>query len=296
MLAHDGFDVVGVATDGIHALETARHVDADVIVLDVDMPRLDGFQTLHALRQDRTPLPPVVFLSMHDADDVIDAAFQHGGQGYVVKSHVGRDLASALDHVLLGGTFVPTLTSLLRLAEGGGHAMQLYRGVEPFLDDVSLLFERALERGDAACVIATEPVRDGLVARLRARGRHAGEPGLRRLLVLDADEALNRFMRNGLPDADRLAEIAAELDQYRAAIAEGPASRLTIFGNMVVRLTAEGNATGAAAVENLWNTLTRDRPFLTLCGYPTSCFHEGVPTLWSDASAEHSMLSHARGL
>lgn len=298
MLAHEGFDVVGVATDGVEALEKARQLDPDVIVLDVEMPRLDGLQTLRALalRQEGSPPTPTVFVSMHDADDVVDAAFQCGGRGYVAKLHAARDLAIALDHVLLGGVFVPTLTSLFRLAEGGGHAMQLHRGLDPFLDDVGLFLDLALRRGDVACVIATEPVRHALAARLRKRGWEAGgAAGHERLLVVDADEALNRLMRNGRPDADRLAEIAAELDGYRAAVAQGPARRLTIFGNMVVSLAANGDSETAVAVENLWDRATRDLPFFTLCGYPASCFHEGASTLWADACAAHGFLSHANG-
>ena len=288
MLADD-FDVVGVALDGRQAVETVPRVDPDVIVLDVDMPRLNGFQTLHALRQEGLRAP-AVFLSMHAADEVIDAAFQCGGRGYVVKSHVARDLASALDHAVGGGLFVPSLSSLFRLAEGGGHAMQIHRGVESFFDGVALFLDLALRRGDAACVIGSGPAREGLGARLRARGWDAGH---KRLLVIDAADALNRFMRDGLPDAARLAEIAAELDQYRVAVAEGPTSRLTIFGDMVVSLISDGNAQAAVALENQWNTLTHGLPFLTLCGYATSCFHDGGPTLWSDACAAHSVLSHA---
>lgn len=288
MLADD-FDVVGVATDGRQALQTARRADPDVIVLDVDMPGLDGFQTLRALKQEGLAAP-AVFLSMHEAD----AAFQCGGRGYVVKSHLGRDLASALDQALLGGLFVPSLTSLFRLTHASMHAMQVHRDVETFLDGLAFFFDLALRRGDATCVIANAPVREGLSVRLRARGWHGGgSSGHNRILVIDAADALNRFMRNGLPDADRLAEIAAELDQYRIAVAEGPTSRLTISGNLVMSLISDGNASAAIALESHWNTLTHGLPFVTLCGYATSCFHDGVPTLWSDACAEHSVLSHA---
>lgn len=297
MLTADDFDVIGVAADGRQALDTARQVLPDVIVLDVDMPGLDGFQTLRALQQGGLPTAPVVFLSMHDADEIVDEAFRCGGRGYVVKSCVGRDLASALDQALLGHLFVPSLTSLFRLADGGMHAMQLHGGVEPFLDGLAAFFDLALRRGDATCVIATERVREGLGVRLRARGWDVGRSsGHKRYLVIDATDALNRFMRNGLPDADRLAGIAAELDQYRLAVAEGATSRLTVFGNMVVSLSADGNAEAVIALESLWNTLTHGLPFFTLCGYATSCFHNGAPNLWSGACAEHRALSRASDL
>ncbi|HSL71667.1 MAG TPA: hypothetical protein VK864_15580, partial [Longimicrobiales bacterium] len=88
--------------------------------------------------------------------------------------------------------------------------------------------------------------------------------------------------------------IAAELDEYRLAVAERASSRLAIFGNMASLLSAQGFDSAAVALESLWNRLTRDLPFLTLCGYETSCFHEGVPNLWPGVWAEHAALSHAR--
>jgi CheY-like chemotaxis protein len=293
-LLADDFDVVGVATAGAEAVDLVSEVHPDVIVLDVDMPGLTGFQTFRELEQAGLPETPVVFLSMHDADEIVGEAFRCGGCGYVVKSRVSRDLASALDQALRGRLFVPSLASLFELARGGGHAMQLHRGVESLLEGLADAFSFALQRGDAACIIATERVRDGLADRLRRRGWDVGgSSGHHRYLVIDAADALNRFMRNGLPDRDRLAEIAAELDQYRLAVGEGAAPHLTIFGSMVESLSAEGNAEAVVALESLWNTLTHGLPFLTLCGYEASCFHDGVPDLWSRVCTEHWALSHS---
>jgi CheY-like chemotaxis protein len=296
MVLADDFDVVGVATDGREALDVVRHADPDVMVLDVDMPGLDGFQTLRALAQDGWTRP-VVFLSMHDRDEIIGEAFRRGGRGYLLKPHVDRDLVTALHQALRGGMFVPSLTSMFDMASGGGHGMQLYAGVESFADGLADFFDRALRRGDATCVIATERVREELGARLRTRGWTVGGPtGHERLLVIDAADALRRCMRDGMPDAGIVAQIANELEAYRLAVTNDPASRLTIFGNMVVALIEDGNSAAAIELERLWNTFTRDRPFFTLCGYAASCFHDGAPDLWARACTEHSTLSHARGV
>ena len=290
----DDFDVVGTATDGRQAIEMASELEPDVVVLDVQMPGFDGFQTLRALHQTELATTPVVFLSMHHADEYVSEAFRCGARGYVLKTRIARDLASALDQALLGHCFVPSLTSLFHLGDGAVHAMQLHNYVESFIDGVAVFFDFALRRGDATCVIATPAVRQGLTERLRARGWDIGaSSGHKRYLVIDAEDALQRFMRNGMPDPDRLAEIATELDQYRQAVADGTTSRVTIFGNMVTKLSEAGNAEGVVALEHLWNTLTHDLPFLTLCGYSSSCFHDGVPGLWPRACAEHWVLSHA---
>jgi DNA-binding NarL/FixJ family response regulator len=286
------FDVAGVAADGRQALDTARQIDPDAIVLDINMPGLDGFQTMRALAQAGSRAP-VVFLSMVDADDQVGEAFRCGGRGYVVKAHAGRDLLGALDQVLRGRLFAPSLTSLLTLGSGGGHAVQRYGHRESFLDDLTAFYDLALRRGDATCVISTEDVREGLSRRLRAAGWDVGGPsGHPRYMVVDAAAALSRIIRGGLPDPDRLAEIVAELDEFRRTAA-GDGARLTIFGDMVVSLIADDNPTAAIALERQWNTLTHSVPFFTLCGYAPSSFIPSVPDLWSSACAEHGIVCHS---
>ena len=289
----DDFDIVGAATDGHQAIQMAHELEPDVVVLDVQMPGVDGFQTLRALHETGFA-SPAVFLTMHRADEYVIEAFRCGARGYVLKTRIARDLATALDQALLGRRFVPSLTSLFHLGDGAVHAMQLHNYVESFIDDVAGFFDFALRRGDATCVIATSPIRQGLTERLRARGWDIGaSSGHKRYLVVDPHDALHRFMRNGLPDADLLAEVVAEMDQYRGAVAEGTSSRLTIFGNMATILSDAGNVDAVIAVERLWHSLTNSLPFLTICSYPRSCFHERVPELWPRVCAEHEVLNHA---
>ena len=291
----DDFDLAGLATDGRQGVDTAAQSDPDVIVLDINMPVMDGFQTFRALERAGSRAP-VVFLSMVDDDEHVNEAFRCGGRGYVLKSRIMRDLPSALNHALLGRTFVPSLSTLSRLAENGGHAMQLHGGEQSFLDSLAGFFDLALRRGDATCVIAPADVREGLAARLQGRGWEVGAGrGLDRYLVFDTAEALQRFMWNGLPDPVRLAEIVTELDHYRSTVA-GISSRLTIFGNMAMLLSADGNTEAAMALESLWDGLTRDLPFLTVCGYSTSCFHHAVPHLYPRVCAEHRVVSHTSDL
>ena len=290
------FEVAGAATSGAEAVERAHHVKPDAIVLDVNMPGFDGFQTCRALESSGFAETPIVFLSMHDADEIVGEAFRCGGRGYVLKTRAGNDLSSALNHALGGRVFVPSLSSLLRLATGSAHAMQLHDDVESFVDDVAAFFDLALRRGDATCVIATSEIREGIGDRLRARGWDVGgSSGHKRYLAVDAADALNRFMHNGLPDPDRLAEIAVDLDQYRRAVCDAPGSRLTVFGNMVMALHAGGKTRAMIALEKEWNRLTHGLPILTLCGYGSTCFHDN-PGLWSEACAEHWAVSHARNL
>jgi CheY-like chemotaxis protein len=154
-LLSDDFEIAGLFTDSLEAIEAAPTVAPDIIVLDINMPRLDGFQTMQALEQ-AGPRAPVVFLTLIDSEDYVAEAFRRGAQGYVLKHQLVHDLVSALNHVLHGRQFVPSLTSMYRLAEGRGsaHATQLYGDVPPFINGVSAFLDIALRRGDATVIVA----------------------------------------------------------------------------------------------------------------------------------------------
>jgi CheY-like chemotaxis protein len=292
-LLADDFDIAGVATDGSQAVDIVSSVAPDVIVLDVNMPGLDGFRTKLALDQAGSRAP-VVFLSMVGDDEHVGEAFRCGGRGYVLKSRAGLDLAGALDQVLQGRVFMPSLASLFALTGGGGHAMQLHHGLERFLEGLAAFCGQSLRRGDALCVIATADVREGLEHHLRSAGWSVGGPsGHGRYLALDADVALSRVMRDGLPDPALMAEIAAEMDHFRRATSESAGGRLTFVANTIVPLIAGGNAEAAVAIEREWTALTAGLPILTLCGYPVACLHDQPTDLWSRACQEHNVVGHA---
>lgn len=95
------FDVVGDVADGASALDATARLDPDVMVLDIGMPDLDGFEVARRLGQARER-PHIVFMSVHD-----DAAFERqaravGGAAYVVKSRMHADLGPALREAVRG--------------------------------------------------------------------------------------------------------------------------------------------------------------------------------------------------
>ena len=208
LLAGD-FDIAAVATDGSQAVDVASRVGPDVIVLDVNMPGLDGFDTKRALDQagsasaGRVPEHGRCRRPHRRSVPVRRTRLCH--QVTRRARPVGR--ARPGSH---GRVFVPSLTSLFALTDGGGHAMQLHRGLERFLDGLAAFCGHSLRRGDAMCVNATADVREGLEHRLRAAGWAVGGPSRhRRYRAFDAGAALSRIMRDGVPDPAVLAEIAS---------------------------------------------------------------------------------------
>src|ERR1700756_5097919 len=98
VLEQPHFTVCGEATDGQDAIDKARDLRPDLIVMDISMPRLNG---LEATRQLRSILPDceVLILSQHENPDMARQALKAGARGYVVKSSVSKDLISALTKV-----------------------------------------------------------------------------------------------------------------------------------------------------------------------------------------------------
>jgi len=88
-------EVVGEAGDGAQALALARSLCPDVMILDITMPQVDGFEVLDELRGIR-PRPRIVILSMHADPGMIRQALQGGALGYVIKQSVADELIAAV--------------------------------------------------------------------------------------------------------------------------------------------------------------------------------------------------------
>ena len=285
------FDVVGRAGDGREALDLARRLRPDVVVLDVSMPKLGGFQTLAQLRRDG-PDTRVVFLTMHRGDEFVTAAINAGADGYVLKSRVHLDLIGAIGSALAGRLFVPSLTSLSTVA-GSRHAVLFHADGGDFLDDVSQLAGAALRAGEPVVIVASEATRSGVAERLRARQMDLatlaawGQYGEQ-----DSAVALSQIMHNGRPDKNALAEIIGGLDGLRQAAPDGPARRLTVVGGISGPLCRNGDFEAALEVERMWNELTRASQLFTVCTYPLECFARAGAQHLAHVCAEHSAVTN----
>ena len=87
--------VVGTARDGPSALAAAAALRPEVIVLDISMPGMTGLEVAARLRATGSNAE-VVFLTVLEDDDLIDAAAAAGGLGYVTKPRLGSDLLLAV--------------------------------------------------------------------------------------------------------------------------------------------------------------------------------------------------------
>lgn len=105
------FDIVGTTNNGQDAVEAAMRLGPDVLVMDISMPVLDGFQAALRIR-DSGCGTRVIFLTVHQDEDFVAAAFSAGVRGYVTKPRLSTDLARAICEALAGGSFVSPFNGL----------------------------------------------------------------------------------------------------------------------------------------------------------------------------------------
>ncbi len=151
------FDVVGTASDGLSAVAAAQRLDPDLIALDISMPGRDGFQTAQDLVQIGSRAG-IVFLTMHESNDYVAEGFRSGGRGYVLKTRLHLDLANALQRVLAGQLFLPSLESLFAIDNNmTGHVVMFHDDDQSFVDGVSGFIGAALHRGDVVSLVTAAP-------------------------------------------------------------------------------------------------------------------------------------------
>jgi len=109
------FQVVGSAADGVDTVEKAARLAPDIILLDLEMPGLDGVEALKRIRQDRPEVQAIVFTAF-DTDERILGALRSGAKGYLLKGAPREELFHAIRVVSAGGSLLQPVvaTRLLR--------------------------------------------------------------------------------------------------------------------------------------------------------------------------------------
>jgi DNA-binding NarL/FixJ family response regulator len=102
------FKIVGEAADGEEAMRLFVTLKPDIAVIDIDMPRLNGLETIRALRQQAFAIKTII-LTMYKEEDMFNAAMDLGAKAYVLKENAANDIMAALEKVARGEAFVSPL-------------------------------------------------------------------------------------------------------------------------------------------------------------------------------------------
>jgi len=106
-------EVIGEASDGIEACQKARELQPDVVVMDLSMPNMDGYQATRALK-DVCPHIKILVLTVFEDSDSFRSLLKSGASGYVLKSTVAEELPQAIRRIVDGGVYLdPALVGRL---------------------------------------------------------------------------------------------------------------------------------------------------------------------------------------
>ena len=158
------------------------------------------------------------------------------------------------------------------------HVLQLYGSNDPSLiRNVTRYLREGLTRGDGLLVIATSPHRASLTRVLSEERRYSRAVLTGRLVFLDAEMTLSRFMVQGEPDRDRFDAVIGEALQGVRSRARQ--NRIRAYGEMVGVLWSRGEYEAAVRLEELWNQLLASSDVSLFCAYPIDVlgpgFHQG---------------------
>lgn len=151
------------------------------------------------------------------------------------------------------------------------HSVQFYDTHDALIDRLAGIVCSGLLIGNSILIIANEQHRNQLLRtldRLELNVRKSAHK--RRFSMCDCKETLSLFMRNDMPDAELF---RATVGQW-VIESESKDRGLTVFGEMVAALWAEGNKAGAIALERCWHDTLKENAFHLHCAYPRSLFLE----------------------
>jgi DNA-binding NarL/FixJ family response regulator len=311
---------VGEASDGEEAIALAQALQPDLILLDIGLPKLNGIEAARRIRE-LAPRSKIIFCSQESSVDIVQAAFNAGAAGYVVKMDAGSELLTAVDTVLRGKQFVGSrftghsFTPALGLrTPSSTQDDKIFRPLQPqdqeircwheagfysddlgFLDDVTQFIGNALEARNPVIAVVTQAHRDSLLTRFRARGLDiAAAIDQGRYVSVDAAEALSTFMINDVPDPGRFLKLFGDLIETAAQVVKGEQARVAFFGEGAPLLWAQGHAEAAIQVEELSQQLAKTYDVDILCGYSLGSVLGGMDSqIFQRICAEHSAV-HSR--
>ena len=287
------------ASDGRQAIQMARTLRPDLILLDIELPSLNGIDAARAILASN-PRSKILFVSAHRSWDIVEAALGTGAHGYVLKTVVGDELLTAMDAILGGGRFISAVLTG-RVVDGTKDPCDQYRSrcheAAFYSDDTSLLDDYArfagdaLAAGSAVVYCASESRTRAVHQRLEARGLDVDLAiRQRRLLSAHIAELFTTFMVDGWPDEARFWQNGhALIAGVRRAVA-GPRPRLAACGDGTASLIRDSRADAAIRLEQLWDEFAKAYNVDIFCGYPAEIARDDAAGVFSRICATHSAV------
>jgi DNA-binding NarL/FixJ family response regulator len=297
ILEDEHWQIVGEAADGHEAIEKSAALAPDIILLDIELPTLNGLEAARQILA-QNPAARIVFLSAHQSWDIAAAAMGTGAVGYLLKPHAGSELLPAMAAVARGKRFISAaLTGHAADAAARSacaHEAGFYADGAALLEHFVGFAEAALAAGRALIVLTDHSRLHPLRERLQARGvdvERAVSEG--RYVLRDPAHALAAIMVDGWPDDRRFWTACTALVAEASRASRGTSPLVAACAECSARLLRDGHADAAVRLESLWSELASTYNVQVLCGYPMDQFggaefRDALHRIRAEHSASHS--------
>jgi CheY-like chemotaxis protein len=290
-----GLQIIGVLADGLEAVQKAKELQPDLVLLDIGLPKLNGIEVAKRVRT-VAPGARILFVSQESSSDIVREAVRVGALGYIRKPN-GSELLPAIQAVLRSTRFFGRGLEAHESSEDtedhtfGGHNVQFCSDDRVFLEGCARFVAAALKAGGAAVAIVTKSHWDDLLESLRAENLDIdGAVRQGTYIWQDARETLATIMVNGMPDSVLFLNGLRGVVESASRATKGQSARVAICGERTGLLWAEGKTDAAIRLEQLCNELRKTHQVDILCAYAF-----GLPALTDERAfgsicAEHSAV------
>src|SRR5213080_4279017 len=182
------WEVCGEAVDGRDAVQKAKELKPDVIVMDIGMPHLNGLEAARVIRKE-VPQSEILILSQYEATEMRPAALQAGAREYITKSDVARDLLTAVEsvtqHLIASGS-----TPIQRSAPTNG---------EPKIRErqINVSPQKRAEEANAWLAAVVESSDDAIISEDLNGIITSWNAGAQRMFEYTKAEAIGQRLKNG---------------------------------------------------------------------------------------------------